>query len=95
MPGDIESSAAVSLFVNMNFDPSSTWYHSHPINDDSHLKFCIFVADMLDPVLHGVDVLPLPLPAVLRRQLVPDLPPDLLQIPLLLSEQSFIFSCLY
>ena len=44
---------------------------------------------MLDPVLHGVDVLSLPLPAVLRRQLVPDLPPDLLQIPLLLSEQKF------
>ena len=60
---------------------------------ENHLKFSIFVADVLDPILHGVDVLPLPLPAVLRRQLVPDLPPDLLQIPLLLSEQSFIFSC--
>ena len=88
MPGDIESPAAVSLFVNKNLDPSSTWYHSHHTND-SYLKFCVFVADVLDPVLHGVDVLPLPLPAVLRRQLVPDLSSNLLQIPLFLSEQKF------
>ena len=52
-----------------------------------HLKFGVFVADVLHPVLHGVDVLPLPLPAVLGRQLVPDLPSDLLQVPLLLSEE--------
>ena len=54
---------------------------------ENHLKFSIFVADVLDPVLHGVHVLPLPLPRVLRRQLVPDLPSNLLQIPLLLSEK--------
>ena len=53
----------------------------------AHLKFGVFVADVLHPVLHGVDVLPLPLPAVLGRQLVPDLPSDLLQVPLLLSEE--------
>ena len=96
LPGDIESCAsAVSLVVNTAMCDVRLLCHYLtivimwilPPPSIYHLKFGVFVADVLHPVLHGVDVLPLPLPAVLGRQLVPDLPSDLLQVPLLLSEE--------